>query len=424
MTTISSLEYIGAIYKSQPKRETLSITNNQSPSTIPDLFLIAGKKKERTESVILLFNRVAPSLTLRSDVNLIKRLITDIQDHAENRLQLFFQQLLISYQTGLEFRYSGHAHHQVGLENGAAISIPLQEAHSSTLPCLLVQRGRKTYIFGSDTSFYYAQNTTVKLPAEVNRLDTWIDTATREFAGRSLRDKACDLIQDVSDSIKNPKEAFQSFIGILQDHLKMFAETHRMVDYPKERKSCEFYLSVITSYRANLVASDVLLKTLCFKRRSLKRVDERFFLKVQKKLHSCLEIDLRTAQLRDRLLVARPTSNTQSMYAGIYRTAPDLHDLLRDYFEKTPKTTLVADWKEVVGITATKKDQVSAALANIVDLMVGLIKANYGTSVVQKVGAITASMLFQASLDPLCRANGLYKLTKATRTVANTRFSR
>ena len=148
-----SLPFLGSLYHPQvSNRETLPLESNETASFVPSLFIDPLKRGPCTESVQVLFYRILPSLVLQSDINFITQLKADIQDHMENRLQLFCQQVFMVYRTNLDFSYSMTTRHQAGLKMEAASQIALQEAHCSTLPCLLFTHQQKTYIFGSGSS--------------------------------------------------------------------------------------------------------------------------------------------------------------------------------------------------------------------------------------------------------------------------------
>jgi hypothetical protein len=416
---LSLLSYLGSAFDSKTTgRETIPLVSNLSAAIIPSIFFEKGKNGPCTKSIQRLHNRYIQTFMFNHDLRLVKRIKVEIQDHMENRLQLFFQQLFMVYKTNIDFSYSEKALHQAGLKSEKACPIPLAEAHSSTLPCLLFTRNEKQYVFGSGTSFYNGQNMTVKVPEEVNKVDSWIDKTKKEFNGKSLRNAAIRLIQKVSQSKMNPKAAFQIFIDELKLRLVKFEETHTD---SKEKLSCQFYLSVVTSYKMLLVKDEILIKTLCFKRKSTKPVNDAFFLRVQTRLHSQLRLDLRIAEQREKLFIARPLSNSQQIYAKIYLNAPHLIQNLQTYFAATNPAQLKTDWTNVVQVTPTVKKNISKRLDALITETFALIKETYQIKTVQKLGAIIASMLYQASISLNPAVTALYRLPEVANRGPTTR---
>ena len=418
--SLLSLSYFGVEYDTKKTaRETLSLESNQTASFVPSLLFDANRVGPCTESVQVLFNRVLPTLTFKNDVVFIQQLKVEIQDHVENRFQLFWQQLLMVNKTNMEFFYSETALHQAGLVSKRTTSkLSLQEAHSSTIPCLLMFKDGKKYVFGSGSSFYNAQNMTVKVPVDVNKVDSWSDGATKEFDGESLRQEALHVLRNSSKSIVDPLKGFQRFVDLFLSRVEKYDATHTATQYPNQKLACRFYLEVITAYKTRLAKDDTLIRALCFERRSKAPLDEAFFFKVQACLHDCLIKDMRIQEQQSIISVDRHLSNTQSAYAKIYLNSPELKLLLSNYFKETDKKQLQSDWNKVVQITPKNLRGVSPALAKIIAQTVALIKKAYQVNTVQKMGAIFQSILFQASVELSPDVTPLYVIPGSKRQAA------
>jgi len=139
-----------------------------------------------------------------------------IADHVDRRIQLFFQQAILCYNTPFYFDAVG-AEDQIG--SGRTISLEritfrTQAAHSSTLPCLYayprnndgtIDISRK-FVFLKHSQAYTYHNSTVESPISVNQTDTSVDITN------GLRKEALKIINDVALGILDPKKATIKFL--------------------------------------------------------------------------------------------------------------------------------------------------------------------------------------------------------------------
>jgi hypothetical protein len=169
------------------------------------------------------------------------RLIDEKKDlielHISRRVQLFFQQAILCYNTPFYYE-ADSALDQVG--QGGSLNIPAvfyngialtqesthktQAAHSSTLPCLyaypkdiygnLIRDQR--FVFLRYTNYYKQQNATVELPIEVNQVDSRLDGTSQQ---NKLRQDAIILINQVARSKMNPTDATKKFLSKLVERI-------------------------------------------------------------------------------------------------------------------------------------------------------------------------------------------------------------
>lgn len=147
-----------------------------------------------------------------------------IRQHLDRRVQLFFQWAILCYNTPFYYEVSG-ALDQIG--RGSTVRVENAEpyrseaAHSATLPCLIaIPKGsdgspirEQAFVFLRGSHTYNLHNSTMVLPAAVNRADELIDNG-------ALRVDAIDLINRVALGILEPKEATRLFIGCLQNRIQ------------------------------------------------------------------------------------------------------------------------------------------------------------------------------------------------------------
>lgn len=417
------LPYLGSKYDPKKKeRESLPIDSNETPSTIPSLFYDATRTGRSHESVQQLFRRVFPTLTSKYDVALIRQIKSDIQDHVEDRMGLFWQQLLMALLTHIQFSYSEKAIAQAGFINKESTAIPLAEAHDATLPCLLFCKTKTWYVFGEDSSFFHAQNMTKRLPKSVNEADTWIDRTKKQF-GSSFREESITLIQDAAFGKKDLKEAFQSFTNLFFVRVAAYEKsTETDIDPSQKSEIGRLYAEVATSYKTQAAKDDTLFKRLCLDYKTQGAVTGRFFLKVQIQLHRQLIADMKIQERLQQFVLCKPLSNTQHSYSKIYLNSPELTQLLATYFKTTPQQTLVSDWTKVAQITLSKAAGLSDPLQKIIQQSVSLITTIYDlTSPPQKVGFIVERMLFNASLTLSPDTTTLYTFSEENRRVSTRR---
>lgn len=412
---IATLPYLGPLYNPKEKeRELIPLESNETASTVPSLFFDSTREGANEDSVQEQFRRIFPTLVFESDIALIRQIKCEVQDHLENRFQLFYQQLLMVYSTGMQYAYSTKALAQAGFKNKEATSVDLAEAHDSTLPCLLVEKDGKDHVFGAGSSFYNAQNMTSRLGAPVNLLDTWIDTTKRRFSC-SFRDRAFTIIQENSEGESDPQEGMQACFAAFRRRLEGFEKTAKEEDSPKKLVS-RFYTEVVVAYETLAEQGDTLIKSLSFAYRSKEAVGARFFLKIQKPLHEQLAKEMKLQERLHTLSISRPFSNTQMAYSKIYLTSQPFIARLRRYFEETESDTLVSDWNHVAQATRCKTDKLSEPLKKIFQKAASLISTVHGLNrSPHNLGFIMERLLFSASLSLSPQTAELYALSEGNR---------
>jgi hypothetical protein len=153
-------------------------------------------------------------LVIKDKKNLIK-------DHLDRRIELFFQEAILCYNTPFYFEAAG-AENQIGT---GSKTFSTQAAHSSTFPCLYAylkdENNQKIenskFVFLKHSHFYNAQNATVELPTEVNQTDTELDGKINE---KKLRDASLKIINDIAAARIDPIKATKRFILVLEARLK------------------------------------------------------------------------------------------------------------------------------------------------------------------------------------------------------------
>ena len=166
---------------------------------------------------------------LSSTLNEIESYQELIQHHVALRVALFFQQAIVCYNTPFHF--------EIAETEGQIFTAPtlkiasgkntkqtaFQAAHSSTIPSLKACLRNEHEVFQHDASKpprYFSflkashlenlDNSTVALPADVNRIDTLIDGKANK-AG--LRQPTIDLINQLAQKKIDPIEATRQFIN-------------------------------------------------------------------------------------------------------------------------------------------------------------------------------------------------------------------
>lgn len=161
-----------------------------------------------------------------------KKVIEDkrewIEQHLDRRIQLFFQQAILCYNTPFIYDAKGAAD-QIGkggtLKLNSKVKHKTQAAHSSTFPCLYAspkdQNGNadptKRFVFLKYSHSYNQHNSTVELPIAVNQSDTNLDGKIGE---NKLRDSALKIINKVAKGEINPTKATFSFLKTLKKNIK------------------------------------------------------------------------------------------------------------------------------------------------------------------------------------------------------------
>lgn len=216
------------------ERTIVDITHNETASYIPALFL----RKEAQYFSDPVDEIFTPGITsISAPEKLVEDLKEDIRNHFETRFQLFFQQLLLSYNTGIVFEQF-RTQLQVGLKKKTDSSI-LVEAHCSTLPSLsyITQEDKDAYflnfeepreleprIYAAQTSFQKHWNTTVKLPKFVNETDSKIDEIKKDFLGAGgFRGHCIEILNYNAVGKLNPQLGLRKFLMTLE---RLIREIH------------------------------------------------------------------------------------------------------------------------------------------------------------------------------------------------------
>ena len=238
--------------------------------------------------------RVVEELTQKKLVTpmLLRHLSSDLQNHLETRIQLFFYQLLLVYKTGLSFAL----YKQADLQIGAVPSKPTDEsvyvgAHSGTIPTLRLTKtefSNTSVSLAQNTSFNYGWNSTVYLPEVANQLDSSVD----RMGQIPLRHIAFDLLNCVSAGTMCPKEGLRYFLMHLNHVINVIKK-----DHISEAKLVILnnYSDVTDIYIEHLDIDYPFMQRLCL--RPLEEViDERFYMSVQAEMHAQLQSELQALQ--------------------------------------------------------------------------------------------------------------------------------
>jgi hypothetical protein len=253
------------------KRTILNIDHNETPSYIPSLFL-QGQASLPASS---LFNGT-PALMWTPEA-LTHLLQADIQNHFELRIQLFFQQLLLSYRSQLVFKK-----YQTQLQVGMQVktnSCDLVEAHCSTLPSLsFVTKGDKDHyfmceesegvsiqprVYAAFSSFHKSWNTTTRLPRFVNEVDSLIDEhAKRDFLlGDHFRNFCIDIHCYNAEGRIEPQQGLKKFLYAINRLLDDLLQSSQEIWTTRVLRD---YKQVADSYYRQAKNSDALFHKLSF----------------------------------------------------------------------------------------------------------------------------------------------------------------
>ncbi len=210
---------------------------------------------------------------------------SDLENHVEQRIQLFFYQMLLVYKTTLIFAFYGKAEFQVGGKDMKGLKGRYVAAHSSTLPTLRLAQSDfsdRSISFAKGSSFYYSWNTTIYLPEAANHVDINVDGVKMEEAGVCLREKATEILNQVAAGKKTPSEGLFDFLGF-------FLKTTEGLCLQEKNAEKLFVLSLYhnaaASYYDKLGKEASFEERLCF---SKGPVSEYFYMSVQSQMHQNL----------------------------------------------------------------------------------------------------------------------------------------
>jgi hypothetical protein len=200
----------------------------------------------------------------------------DLKNHIEHRIQLFLSQLLLVYNTKLQFDSYFQAEIQIGKMDDTS-GPPYVGAHSSTLPTLRLKSetfSDSTVSFAKDTYFYYTWNTTIYLPEMANHIDSAIDKS-------GLRETATRLLNDTAAGQLTPEKGLQIFVKHLIGALKN-------VKYEGEKETIRtLYLRAAEIYQENLEDGYPVLQKFCHKP-LVTKLGPDFYREIQAEMHAQL----------------------------------------------------------------------------------------------------------------------------------------
>lgn len=214
------------------KQEALCCTSLRDPLRQSILESQRGRESWRTKSPLLVSSDEFSHLSCK--VTLIKSYKEAIKSHLATRVALFFQQLVLCYQTPFEFviaptegQFFSAPTLKVHCRSGypQTLSIDYQAAHSSTIPALLA-RVRSEFFPPDQNWFYFLKSShydhlnqsTNALPKEVNQLDSAIDGNSKVREG--LRQASIVLINQVARASLDPIQATREFLRVLSERLE------------------------------------------------------------------------------------------------------------------------------------------------------------------------------------------------------------
>jgi hypothetical protein len=184
-----------------------------------------------------------------------------IEDHVERRIQLFFQQSILCYNTPFIYDANG-AEDQIG--QGQSIKTgktthKTQAAHSSTFPCLYacLKKGngegdpKTRFVFLKHSSAYRQHNATVELPIYVNQTDTALDGKTYEG---KLRTRSLTLLNRCAKGTLNPVKATRIFLSILKEETASLAKKYEETD--PRRQVAKIYETQAKEIQRDVQSSD------------------------------------------------------------------------------------------------------------------------------------------------------------------------
>lgn len=265
-----------------------------------------------------------------------------IEDHLDRRVQLFFQQAIMCYNTPFIYEAEG-AEDQYGL--GRSIDLGnnkqhrTQAAHSSTFPCLYAfpkdNDGKKIqdkkFVFLKYSDFYKKQNSTIELPIEVNQTDTQIDGKSCEH---KLRTKALKIINMVALGKITPEKATNLFVKTLQKRLFTMLSNqeekryHQILDiYSRRLTEIQKGINENANYfdqilDLNLPGEEDLLRQVVYAKRYKmlqtaafieSKISKKIF-EYQKNILKCRSKSLKSVDYRLRYVLLKNISNSQSFF--------------------------------------------------------------------------------------------------------------
>jgi len=270
------------------------------------------------------------NVKVRTDEEMIKKLASDIENHVEARIHIFFQQLLLVHESGRVYKA-----HDTGAQIGSGKyrsymdkeelneNDNLEErscyaaAHSSTLPSLkYVDEQNREIAFGKGSFFsLYSGGSTILFPRSVNKIDSELD-GKNNSKDNKLRQKALETLNQVASKVNrlSPKQGLIDFV----DNLVLGADQQAKSCSEKTLQIVQIYQKVAKVYQSNLKddkKADELIKKLCFVIKDQKdvEVNRKLFLAVQKQMLVLqnLDIDSKSIKDKDQIIVPKIRKSTR-----------------------------------------------------------------------------------------------------------------
>lgn len=212
----------------------------------------------------------------------IKDKKSQILNHVDMRIALFFEQAILCHKTPFMFSAEG-AEDQIGvgtkLMKNKKVVHQTQAAHPSTLPCLhasFKDNPQHSFIFLKHSLSYQRHNSTNELPIEVNQTDTLIDGKQTDA---KLRSAALKILNDDAEGKIDPTKATKRFLKALQGGLERQLSALNKEDV--RREVVEIYLERVKKVREDAkdsseifdlfmgmsLADDQVLRNVVYKRR-------------------------------------------------------------------------------------------------------------------------------------------------------------
>lgn len=280
-----SQNYIGpkVVYKSSRKKPSY-YSENQTIAYVPRNLLGITEQSHYSLAVEKLLRK--PPVT--EDV--LSELLEDIQNHFEQRIQLFFQQLLLVYKTELVFKFYNRADDQVGTPDSKhSIATEQQDtyvaAHCSTLPALRIVKENSAIDFAKSSFFKTTWNATVCLPEIVNIVDSALDKSCKCLnEEKTFRYHCTNLLASLAKDKFNPKQGLVYFLNLASYYLQKISVKESDT---KKQFVLEAYKKVAADYAIKLKKDDSIIKALSFDFNA-SRCDDSFYMNIQTHMHRLL----------------------------------------------------------------------------------------------------------------------------------------
>lgn len=252
--------------KKEILREQYPILYNETPSLTDSVYHDENdpfrdlKKKSTKKKIHQIMTRAMatqiqtePLQKIPSRPEIIQKYHEPIAEHISRRINGFFLQLICCYKTNLLFEIGdtvaqGASVGRIeisGLDDKGKptnYSIQRNAAHSNTLPCLLSCCKGVKEVFLKGTDAFRIWNSTINMPALINRIDIKIDGTTKQ---KKLRSKALDILNRASQSKITPVQGLEEFINSAITEVEYAYKTETNPEYKEILALYEKELKVI-----------------------------------------------------------------------------------------------------------------------------------------------------------------------------------